>query len=319
MSESCPCDTSHSAWVSDEVVLCAVSDERQVVIAAQRQRRGISRVSCPAGSVRHAFGMRTIAVAVLLGLVAFPVVLVFGPTYFPWTLLVLAVLGGVGGLMVRPGNRHDLRALAVTALMSGVVVLAFALTSQMALQLASLTSDPRLVVPFLVWVGSLLVAILVGAVAGVMLRARWGVASGVIRGLLAALAVAVLGIILAFVLAPPEVAAAANCSGPSCARSRCAFTAERTRFFALERVTELDATHVTCTYTAWGGLYIGRVDVSVPAGGSTWTDGDWPLMLRGGSPQFIERRSSCRVVLVIEGSTGSRRVQLRDRLNTANQ
>src|SRR6266508_6570462 len=45
-----------------------------------------------------------------------------------------------------------------------------------------------------------------------------------------------------------------------------------------ERVTELEASHVTCTYTAWGGIYIARVDVSVPAGGSTWTDGDWPRM-----------------------------------------
>jgi hypothetical protein len=55
--------------------------------------------------------------------------------------------------------------------------------------------------------------------------------------------------------------------------------AERRRLLAIERVTAFDGERVTCTYTAWGGIDIGRAEMG--RGGGSWTDGVWPRLWSG--------------------------------------
>jgi hypothetical protein len=239
----------------------------------RERRRG--RLMC------HAVGVTAIALAVLLGLTAFPVVLVFGPVYFPWSLLVLMAFGGAVGLAISRRGQRFLRALGLAVVMIAVVFGVRTLTSNVALDPSGLASNTAVVFPFLLSIGSLLVPVLVGISAGEALRARWGVGRATAVGVLGLFAIALFGAGLAFAFAPLEIANAPRCADSlECPRTRCAQMAERIRLFAVERVIAFDGDRITCTYTAWGGIYIGRADVGFPGGGS-WTDGPWPKILRG--------------------------------------
>src|SRR5688572_15764256 len=90
----------------------------------------------------------SIALAVLLGVAAFPVVLVFGPVYFPSSLLVLACLGGVVGLSIPPRGRRSrlLRAMGLAVLMVAAVLGVMTLTSNMLMSLSVLLAS-------LIWIG----------------------------------------------------------------------------------------------------------------------------------------------------------------------
>jgi hypothetical protein len=217
----------------------------------------------------------SLALAALLGLAAFPLVLVFGPVYFPWTFLLLACFGGAVGLSVSPGGVRSrlLRSLGLATLMVAVVLGARLLTS-------NVVPDRGVSVAALVWTTWILLAPLVGVFSAAWLRARMGLVRGAGIGALAVLAVALVGAGLALALAPPEAAGAPTCDGGfECPRTQCAYVAERRRFLAIERVTVLDADHITCTYTAWGGFEIGRADIGRLGG--TWTEGTWPLIVSG--------------------------------------
>lgn len=225
--------------------------------------------------------MIAVALAVLLGFVAFPVALVFGPVYFPWSLLVFAALGGAVGLAIAPRGQLFLRALGLAVVLVAVVFGVFLLTSNIALNPSNLASNAGAFLPFLAYMGSLLLPVLVGVAAGATLRARWGVGHAAAVGVLSLFAIALLGAGLAFAFAPSEVAKAPQCAdGLECPRTWCAYMAERRRLLAVERVTSFDGDRITCTYTAWGGVDIGRTDVGFPDGG-TWTDGAWPKMFLG--------------------------------------
>ena len=220
--------------------------------------------------------MISVAVAVLLGIATFPLVLVFGPVYFPWTLVVLACFGGVVGLSIVPRGQRSglLRAFGLAVLMVVAVLGVLTLTSNMVL-------SPAVLFARLNWIGWLLLPILVGVLVGAWLRTRLGIVRGAGIGAAALVAIALAGAGLAFALAPPEAAGAPTCDSSSfdCPRTQCAIGAERRRFLAIERVTAFDAEHIICTYTAWGGIYIGRADVG--RGGGSWTDGSWPLIVSG--------------------------------------
>lgn len=217
----------------------------------------------------------SIALAVLLGIAAFPVVLVFGPGYFPWTLLVLACLGGVVGLSIAPRGQRSglLRALGLAVLMVAAVLGVMMLTSNMLIGLSVLVAS-------LVWIGWLLLPILVGVSVGAWLRARMGIARGAGIGAAGLFAIALVGAGLALAFAPPDVADAPECDGGfECPRTQCAYMAERRRLLAIERVTAFDGVNITCTYTAWGGFEIGRADMG--SRGGSWTDGAWPRFMSG--------------------------------------
>jgi hypothetical protein len=219
-----------------------------------------------------------VALAVLLGIAAFPLVLVFGPFYFPWTLLVLACFGGVVGLFIAPrGQRAGLlQASGLAVLMVAVVLAVMTVTSNMVL-------SPTVLFARLSWIGWLLVPILVGVLVGAWLRARMGIVRGAGIGAAAVFAIALAGAGLAFAFAPPDVAGAPMCDREfDCPhiRTQCSLMAERRRLLAIERVTAFDGDHITCTYTAWSGIYIGRVDVGRGTG-SSWTDGAWPRFVLG--------------------------------------
>jgi hypothetical protein len=217
----------------------------------------------------------SVALAVLLGVAASPLVLVFGPVYFPWTLLVLACFGGVVGLAIAPRGQRSrvLRALGLAVLMVAVVLGVLTLRSNMVL-------SPRVLFASLIWIGWLLFPILVGVLVGAWLRAGMGFARAVGTGAAAVLVIALSGAGLAFALAPPEVAGAPACDrGFECPRTQCAYMAERSRVLAIERVTAFDGVNITCTYTAWGGFEIGRADMG--SRGGSWTDGAWPLFVSG--------------------------------------
>jgi hypothetical protein len=217
----------------------------------------------------------SIALAVLLGIAAFPVVLVFGPGYFPSSFLVLACLGGVVGLSVAPRGLRSglLRPFGLAVLMVAAVLAVMTLTSNMLMSLS-------VVLASLIWIGWLSLPILAGAFAGASLRSRLGLARGVAAGAAAAIATLFVGAGLALAFAPPEVSGAPTCDrGFECPRTWCAYMAERRRLFAIERVTAFDGVNITCTYTAWGGFEIGRADMG--SRGGSWTDGAWPRFMSG--------------------------------------
>ncbi len=225
--------------------------------------------------------MTPVVLAVLLGLVAFPVVLIFGPAYFPWSVLVLVGLGAGVGLAIPQRRRQLPRVLGLAVLMIAVVFGVLTLTSNIALDGSVLASDAAVLRSVLVWIGSLLLPVLVGVATGAALRARWGVGHAAAVGVLGLFAVALVGAGLAFAFAPPEVPNAPRCADSlECPRTWCAQMAERTRLLAIERVTAFDGDRITCTYTAWGGIYIGRTDVG-GRGDWSWTDGTWPRTLSG--------------------------------------
>src|SRR5712691_3642362 len=88
---------------------------------------GIGQTIC------HDLRVTSLAAALVLGLALFPVVLVFGPVYFPWSLLVLATVGALVGLLIAPERVHTrlLHALGLAALMVAVVLGVFGATSNL--------------------------------------------------------------------------------------------------------------------------------------------------------------------------------------------
>lgn len=226
----------------------------------------------------HAREVTAIALAVILGLVAFPLVLVFGPAYFPWTVLALAALGGAMGLATAP--RGLLRTLGLAVVLVTVAVGVRTLTSNRTVD-RSFLANAAVLAQTLLWIGSLLGPVLVGAAAGAWLRSRWGLWRAAAAGGAGVLAIALFGAGLALALAPAEAANAPACAdGFDCPRTWCAQMAERRRLLAVERVVAWDGRRITCTYTAWGGIAIGQADVGYPGGGG-WTDGAWPRILSG--------------------------------------
>lgn len=194
---------------------------------------------------------------------------------------MLAALGVVVGLAISPGRQRFFRPLGLALVVIAVAVGVLVLTSNIALNGSITAPNTAASLSFLVWIGWLLLPVLVGVTAGTTLRTRWGVARASTVSVLGLLVIALLGAGLAFALAPPEVANAPRCADSlDCPRTRCAQMAERTRLLAVERVIAFDGNRITCTYTAWGGVYIGRVDAGFPGGGS-WTDGAWPKILTG--------------------------------------
>jgi hypothetical protein len=220
-------------------------------------------------------GVISIALAVLLGLALFPVVLVFGPVYFPWSLFVLWCFGGVVGFSSAPhGRRSQIpRALGLSVLMLAVVLGPLALSSNVVFSRDYLGGQVR-------WVAWLLFPILIGVFAGASLRAKTGIGRGAVIGVSTVLAIGLLGVGLAFAFAPPEVTGAPVCDrGLECQRTWCGYMAERTRVLAIERVTAFDGERITCTYTTWGGITIGRAEIG--RGGGSWIDGAWPEIVSG--------------------------------------
>jgi hypothetical protein len=186
--------------------------------------------------------MSTVVLALVVGIAAFPLLLVFGPAYFR-------------------------RACFCWRPLAASWVCRFAL-------------NPRMLVAVILWSVWLLPPIALGVLAGDWLRARAGIVRGGDIGAGAALVIALIGTGLAFLAAPPEVANAPTCdNGFECPRTQCAYMAERRRFLAIERVTAFDGERITCTYTAWGGIAIGRSEMG--RGGGSWTGGAWPLMFSG--------------------------------------
>jgi hypothetical protein len=219
--------------------------------------------------------MTAVVLALGLGGAAFPLVLVFGPVYFPWTLLVLACLGGITGLSIVASDPRSRVLISV-----GAAVLMVAAVLAVGTFTANFALNPRMLVALVVWSTWLLPPILSGALVGARLRARFGIVRGAVTGAAASLVIAGAGAILAFAAAPPEIATAPACDGDfECPRTQCAYMAERRRVLAIERVTAFDGERITCTYTAWGGIYIGRAEMG--RGGGSWTDGMWPMILSG--------------------------------------
>lgn len=217
--------------------------------------------------------MIALVLAALLGIVAFPLVLVFGPVYFPWSLLVLACMGGGVGLAVAPSTRRIVRAVALSCVLVLAVFAVLTLTANLVLRLEFLAATAA-------WLLEILVPVLAGTLVGAELRARLGPLRGAAAGAGIALTAAALGVALAFAAAPAEVANAPTCSGGlECPRTQCAYMAERRRLFTVERVTAFDGAQITCTYTGWGGVGVGVAEMG-RAGGS-WTDGGWPRFMSG--------------------------------------
>lgn len=217
--------------------------------------------------------MIALVLAVLLGLLAFPVVLVFGPVYFPWSLLVLACLGGVLGLAVPPRSGPVVRAVGLSCVFVLAVLTVFVVSSNMLLREEFLAATAM-------WLLEILAPAVVGAIVGALLRAHLGLVRGTAAGAGVAASIGVLGIALAYAAAPVEIADAPTCTGGlECPRTQCAYMAERRRLLTIERVTAFDGARVACTYTAWGGVQVGVAEMG--RGGGSWTDGAWPRFMSG--------------------------------------
>jgi hypothetical protein len=217
---------------------------------------------------------RVIAIvsAVALGAVLFPVVLVFPPSYWPETLLVLAAGGAIVGLTVSP-VRHRL------PFALGLAVLTFAAVLTVLIVTRNVGITPSHLPWWTVWIGG---PIAVGATLGTAARRRLGLARGVAALGCSCVVLAVVGAALAVVVAPQDVVGAPTCDGRGgldCLRAQCAYMAERRRLGAVERVVAFDGARMTCGYTAWFGLDVGRADVD--GRGARWTDGWWPVFVLG--------------------------------------
>lgn len=219
--------------------------------------------------------MRSGAVAILAGVALAPLLVVFPPVYFPWTLLVAASAGSLVGLAGGARTaRLDVAACIVAAILLFIIaVLAFGLPTVGSL-------SPALLAVFW-W---LFVPMAAGAITAGVLRRRLGTLRALGVSIGGAVALAVIGVALAFALAPPDAADAPQCDGVStCARSTCWVSAERIRLLTLERVTRYGDGSITCVYTGWGGVQVGTAR-GAPGFGSGWEDGWWPRLLRTWTP-----------------------------------
>ncbi|MGH2450339.1 MAG: hypothetical protein ACRDGE_03520 [Candidatus Limnocylindria bacterium] len=204
--------------------------------------------------------MRSLALAAILGIGLFPVLLVFPPLYFLWALLVVACANAAAGLTIRRARLERALALAVLA---GTVTVAIALAT-----LGARAVRPDAIPALFVTQSPLLLPAVGGAVIGALARRRLGglhASAAVVAG---AAVLTRIGFAIAGLFAPGEVA---NAPG---FRNQCWMTAERRRILAVERVVAWDGRHMTCTYTAWGGIHVGTVR------DSGWSDGWWPELFR---------------------------------------
>ena len=199
----------------------------------------------------------------------FPLVLIFPPTYWPWSLLVFAGVGGVAAFAL------PTRAPKALVAALGMAVLMTATTLGINVARANLRFD----VAYLPWWTILVLApIFSGALAVVFLRTRFAGPLAAVFAAFAFAATAAVGAGAALALAPPEVAGLPACDrNVSCSRDQCALMAERRRLLAIEHVTASERSRVSCAYTAWFGLPIGRAEIG--AGGGHWIDGWWPELV----------------------------------------
>jgi len=213
-------------------------------------------------------------VAVLAGIALGPMVLVFSPVYFPWTLLTVVA----AGLLVGIADGGTLAARLAWSSLAAALLFAVA-TFALSRMNAGFMSV-RLLAWLSLW---LLMPSLLGVAVGALARERLGPLRGMAASAGGVATVALIGAALALVAAPPEVANAPACGSTSyCDRWSCSMMAERRGWLAVERVTSYDAGGITCVYTGWGGIRIGTV---VSAGrGSSWEDGWWPRLLRTWNP-----------------------------------
>ena len=209
--------------------------------------------------------------AALFGIALFPLVLVFPPVYWPWSLLIMAACGAIVGLTVRrPLPRGAFVAAALVAVTVVVTIGVGRLSRNFGVDLAAV----------LYWIRWLYFPVLVGAMFGAMARARLGLPRGAAAAAAATLLIGAGGAVLEVVLAPRDVAAIPYCErDPTCPREPCWMMAERRRLFAWESVDAFDDQQISCAYTAWGGLHIGTVTAG--ARESRWDDGDWPSFVAG--------------------------------------
>lgn len=202
--------------------------------------------------------------AVVLGVGLFPVLLVFPPVYFPWSIVVVACAGAAVGVTVHRARAERALALAIGA---GALLPVVAL-----LVVGRAATTGNYVALFAAQIGLFLPAT-GGAAMGTLARRRLGAARGAAIVAAGAVSIAGIGLALAVALAPSEVANAPRCDpGRECARAVCWMTAERRRILTVERVVSYDGQHLTCAYTAWGGILVGTVS------DGSWADGPWPGM-----------------------------------------
>lgn len=223
---------------------------------------------------RDSTAVKQSVVALAAGVALGPVLIVFPPIYFPWTLLVACSAGLLTGLV--GDTRRTPRAQ-----LAGAVAAALLLFSVSLLVLGGgWTGSFSLALFAVYW--WLLVPMAAGALLGAVARGRLGPWRALAASIGGVAAFAIVGAALAFAVAPSEVPNAPLCeSGRECQRSRCWMSAERRRL-AVERVTRYDGDAITCVYTAWGGVHVGT---AVDSGnGSTWDDGWWPGILRTWGP-----------------------------------
>jgi len=100
--------------------------------------------------------------AALFGIALFPLVLVFPPVYWPWSLLIMAACGAIVGLTVRrPLPRGAFVAAALVAVTVVVTIGVGRLSRNFGVDLAAV----------LYWIRWLYFPVLVGAMFGAMARA----------------------------------------------------------------------------------------------------------------------------------------------------
>ncbi len=214
------------------------------------------------------------AAAVLAGIALGPVLIIFPPSYFPWTIVVVALAGLLVG--IASGSR------SVPAQLARSIAAALTLFVVAILTFGRPTTGSFSPVLFAVlwW---LFVPMAAGAVLGGLARRRLGPLRALAVTLGGAGELLLVGAVVALAAAPVEVADAPRCEpGRECSRSACWMTAERRRWLGLERVTSYRDGAITCVYTGWGGLHIGTVDAG--GRGSTWEDGWWPKLVRTWTP-----------------------------------
>lgn len=200
-----------------------------------------------------------------------PVLIVFPPYYFPWTLLAAAAAGVAAGLAA--GGR-TLRARLAGAAAASLLLFTVALV---VLGRGWMGSFAPGLLAAMWWLFPPVVA---GALLSALARHLLGAWRAFATSLVGIAGLTLAGVLLASALAPAEAAGAPPFE--TAARWPCWAMAERRRLTAIERVVRNDGPQITCTYTGWGGVHIGTARGSQR--GSEWEDGWWPELLRTSRP-----------------------------------
>ena len=227
--------------------------------------------------------MPSVIAAVVFGIALTPVALIFGPVYHPWSLLVLATAGAIVGLVTSSSRHGRVHAVGLAFLMTLVLVGVLVLGANLRIDLDALRTNLerhglQALAPatWFVWIAAPMFA---GTLAGTAVRARFGAPRGSAIVAATVLLIAAGGAVLALAVAPAEAASVPQCDRPfECPLVQCGYIAERRRMLTVERVVVADGGDVTCSYTAWGGIEIGRAHVE-RGRGMTWTDGVWPRIV----------------------------------------